>query len=808
MANILSSILNQNQKKKVGSEPSVEVPAPDFIPYACHWDNDTILTKNGELLQVIKVTGFSSEAVGSEEIDLRDAIRDAVCHVPSDEFSFWINTVRRRKNLDPGGEFPTGFSDDLNHSWKERHGWNETYVNEVYVTVIITGKSAKITEAAVFLRSLFFGFLRNSQEAFLEASKKQLAELVDEMLKVLEPFGAKRLSIYESNGVCYSEQLQFFFKLLNLSERPIKVSVNKISDEVSNNGVVIGFNTMEVRGKRGKKFGAVFSLKEYYEMPGGALDKFLQLPQEFIVTQTLDFIGSKTALKEFSYQRWLLNVSKDDNLAKLTGLDNVVNDGSESESTTEFGESQITIFVFNDALSGLEEDIDRMSDSLTGLGILAPRRDLRLEECFWMQLPANFNYVKRQKNLPTALVGGYASLFNYPAGKRFGNLWGAAVTMFRTVAHTPFFFSFHVEDNGHTAIIGPRGGGKTVMTNFMVSEARKFNGRVFFFDQEKASKVFIKAIGGYYTIIDPAVASSEYAFNPLNIPDTPENRSFLKEWLVILAESEGSEATDDEKQHLSRAIDYVYDQLPQEKRRLSNLAAVFQKLGGDELSQKMSIWHGEGKYTHLFDNDRKGIVDLSGMIYGFAVCDVVKDGTTLGAVLSYLFYRIEMLLDGIPTIIVLDEAWDLVNNNIFAPRLEGWLQRLKERNAIVIFATEEVPDDAINAMTNAVANSIATQVFLPNPDASDSYHGYKKVWGLTEEEYQVLSKIRGEKRQFMLKQDGESIVVSLDLSGLKEVKILSGDEKAVIMMNEAIEQRGGDPKEWLPVLYEKMEVED
>ena len=819
LSEVLSNAISNSNKKKTGAEPVLEIPVSDFIPYACHWNEDTLLTKNGELMQVIKITGFSSEAIGSEKLDLREVIREAISQVRSDDFAFWIHTVRRLKNLDPGGEFPIGFSDDLNHAWKEEHGWNRTYVNEVYITIIKTGNSVKLANKAVFIRSLFFVFLKKSQNEYLDGTLKELYEFVDKMLGVLEPFGAKRLRIYESRGVFYSEILQFLAKILNLSEFPVKVPINDIPFSINNSGIAVGFNTMEIRGRRGKKFGAMFSLKEYYELPGETIDDFLQLPQEFIITQTLDFIRGRVALKEFSHQRLLLNVSKDDELAKLTGLDAIVK--SDRKNDTDFGESQITILVFNDTINGLQEDITDMSDALTSLGILAPRRDLRLEECFWAQLPANFSYVQRQKPIATRLVGGFASLFNYPAGKRFGNYWGPAVTMFRTVHHTPFFFNFHVDDNGHTAIIGPRGMGKTVMTNFMVSEARKFNGRIFFFDQEDESKVFIKAIGGYYTHIDPSKASAEYAFNPLYIPDTPENRAFLKEWLAILAKAgtdyineEKREKKDrvllkpvsqEEKIHFGRIVDAVY-KLPEEKRRLSTIAPYFKELSDLGLEEKMSIWHGEGKYAHLFDNDINNLVDLSGKIYGFAVCDVVEDEITLGPVMSYLFHRIEMLLDGIPTIIVLDEAWTLVNNDIFAPKLENWLNRLRNKNAIVIFATEAVPDDQNDSVTNTIANSIATKIFLPNPDASDFYRAYKNVWELSESEYEVVSKIRGEKRQFMLKQAKEpSIVVNLDLSGLKEVKILSGDDKTVIMMEDAIKERGEDPKEWLPAVYEKLE---
>jgi len=33
----------------------------DFVPIACHYDKNTLLTKNGELLQIFQINGINSE---------------------------------------------------------------------------------------------------------------------------------------------------------------------------------------------------------------------------------------------------------------------------------------------------------------------------------------------------------------------------------------------------------------------------------------------------------------------------------------------------------------------------------------------------------------------------------------------------------------------------------------------------------------------------------------------------------------------------------------------------------------------------
>ena len=79
----------------------LEAPVPSFIPYACHYDSNTILTKNGELLQTIKIVGFTYETLGGSSLSLRDTVRKAVLErVKSSNFALYFHTVRRKHSLD------------------------------------------------------------------------------------------------------------------------------------------------------------------------------------------------------------------------------------------------------------------------------------------------------------------------------------------------------------------------------------------------------------------------------------------------------------------------------------------------------------------------------------------------------------------------------------------------------------------------------------------------------------------------------------------------------------------------------------
>ena len=123
------------------------------------------------------------------------------------------------------------------------------------------------------------------------------------------------------------------------------------------------------------------------------------------------------------------------------------------------------------------------------------------------------------------------SLHNYPTGKKENNYWGDAVTVMDTTSGTPYYFNFHLRDVGHTTIIGPTGSGKTVLMNFLCAQAQKYQCRLFFFDKDRGAEIFLRALGGEYTVIDP---SKQCKFNPLKLDDIGENRTFLLDWLKLM----------------------------------------------------------------------------------------------------------------------------------------------------------------------------------------------------------------------------------------------------------------------------------
>ena len=466
-----------------------------------------------------------------------------------------------------------------------------------------------------------------------------------------------------------------------------------------------------------------------------------------------------------------------------------------------FGDHHMTVMCFEENLPNLEKALSLAIAELVNLGINPVREKFVLEQAYWAQLPGNLDHVARKSKISTMNLSGFASLHNYPTGKISGNHWGDAVTVFDTSSGTPYFFNFHVRDVGHTTIIGPTGAGKTVLLNFLCVQAQKFNCRTFFFDKDRGAEIFVRAIGGKYTIIEPG---KRCHFNPLQLPDTPENRTFLAEWLHSLVTVHDEPFSADDMDRLNEAVAGNY-KLARKDRVLRNIAPFLGIEGPGTLAGRLKMWHSGGAQAGLFDNDID-IVDFSiGTSFGFEMGEVLKERISLAPTLLYLFHRISLSLDGTPTIIVLDEAWALIDNKIFGSRIRDWLKTLRKLHGKVAFATQSVEDATNSAISETLIQQTATQIFLPNPKATDAY---RKAFMISDREFNLLKTTDPGSRFFLVKQGKDVVVARIDLSGMDEViNVLSARAETVAMLDEVRAAVGDEPENWMAAFQERVRVD-
>jgi len=128
-------------------------------------------------------------------------------------------------------------------------------------------------------------------------------------------------------------------------------------------------------------------------------------------------------------------------------------------------------------------------------------------------------------------------------------------------------------------------------------------------------------------------------------------------------------------------------------------------------------------------------------------------------VLLYLFRRIELRLDGSPTLILLDEAWSYLQHDLFRERLRDWLKTMRRKNAAVVMATQQVSDIAKSEIADVVLENCPTKILLPNSESrtSNSRVFYDRV-GLNERELEILELSIPKKHYYMVSPLGRRLI--------------------------------------------------
>ncbi len=790
---------------------AVKTPDQGFIPYVCHYDENTILTKNGELMKIIRITGFENSSTASEFIALRELVRESITdHIKENKFAFWFNTIRRKKNIiseiERKSQFSDFFSAEVNKSWIQQNGWNDQYVNELYITIIIEGFDTSITNLHGFLRSFSYIYTKSLHGEFLAKSHKKLTEVVNLILSDLEDHGAKLLGIKEWEGVLYSEQMRFFGKILNLYEDRYPLTTNDISYELANHRMAFGDRELEVSGHDHKNFAAILSVKEYLEISVTSLDRILQLPFEFIITQSFDFSFNKKDLAQHKYADYILRVSGDEDFRSLSGIEDFIEDKDGLE--TDYGQLQTTMMLINNSHKHLEEDVKMIIEQLGFLGLVTVREDIFLEHCFWAQLPGNFHYLKRQKIIDTKRVGGFAALHNFPTGKMLQNHWGPAITMLKTALNTPYFFSFHDFDLGHTLIIGPKNSGKTTLLNFLLCQARRVKHKLFYLDFDNSAKCFISAIGGeYHTISRNKIDSEEFlTLTPTSIRNKDFLTSFFKS-LVIFAK-------DPVPEHELDAISQISERIA--SSFVDSFATAVEMFNVPETQivyRRLKVWNND-KLSYIFTgkSNLAAEINWSAHTNAFDLTDIATQKPILVPVVNYLLHKIENELDGSPTLLVLKNAWNFLDSKILGPQISDMMIKMRSKNCVMIFTSDNLASIKNSPFTADIRKNVATEIFMRNDNASESdISCYKNNFGLSDGQTEIITAVNSGTKHFLLIKSSASIASSLDLSGcLPFLKILSADSVTLAAMNEILSSdkigaRKPKPESWLPKFFEVLE---
>ena len=308
----------------------------------------------------------------------------------------------------------------------------------------------------------------------------------------------------------------------------------------------------------------------------------------------------------------------------------------------------------------------------------------------------------------------------------------------KTEGATPFRFSLHVGDVGHTLVVGPTGAGKSVLLALMALQFRRYEGsQVFAFDFGGSIRAAALAMGGDWHDLGGGLSEGDdtsVALQPLARIHEASERAWAADWISAVLSREGIAITPEVKDHLWTALTSLAS-APAGERTVTGLAVLLQS---NELKQALRPYCIGGAHGRLLDAEAEHLG--SAPVQAFEIEGLVGTGAA-PAVLSYLFHRIGDRLDGRPTLLIIDEGWLALDDEGFSGQLREWLKTLRKKNASVVFATQSLSDIDGSNIAPAIIESCPTRLLLPNERAIEpQITAIYRRFGLNDRQIEILAR--------------------------------------------------------------------
>lgn len=398
-----------------------------------------------------------------------------------------------------------------------------------------------------------------------------------------------------------------------------------------------------------------------------------------------------------------------------------------------------TVTVWDEDPRVADEKLRLVEKVIQGRDFTAMAETINAVDAWLGSLPGQVYANVRQPPISTLNLAHMIPLSAVWAGPERDEHLAAPPLLFgRTEGSTPFRFSLHVGDVGHTLVVGPTGAGKSVLLALMALQFRRYErAQVFAFDFGGSIRAAALAMGGDWhdlggDLTDGAAAS--VSLQPLaRIHHTPE-RAWAADWIVAILMRESVVITPEAKEHLWSALTSLAS-APVAERTLTGLSVLLQS---SALKQALRPYCVGGPYGRLLDaeTERLGVASVQ----AFETEGLIGTGAA-AAVLSYLFHRIEDRLDGRPTLLIVDEGWLALDDEGFAGQFREWLKTMRKKNASVVFATQSLSDIDGSATAPAIIESCPTRLLLPNERAIEpQITAIYRRFGLNDRQIEILAR--------------------------------------------------------------------
>lgn len=770
-----------------------------YVPWICLIDKGVVLNKNGTLQKTLKYRGYDLDSSTVYELKNINAKLNDVIKRLGQGWSLNVEARRKRCTDYIEAENEILAIDIIEKERKLNFLENEHFESEYYLTIvqlIPTDNSKKVGE-------IFLEYAKKS-----EILDKTLENFNKEFKKILNLFKEIFLEVTELD-----DEETYTYLHSCVSTKTDKVVVPEIPYAMANylcDSDLVGGLKPKLRGKEIRCISiqgfpnytvpGFFDVLNRLNIPYRWITRFLMLSKLEALSKMekkyKNIFSQRLSLFQRVYAE--LTGEKEENSRKLN--EDALNKANEVRTQIALtagdyvsqGFYTCTLIVDGDSIDEVEERVDVISKTINNMGFITIEESINSVEAFLGSIPGNITNNIRMPILNTITLSHLLPVSSVWGGDSWNKHLNAPPLIYtKTKGSTPFRFNIHIEDIGHSAIVGPTGYGKSVLLGLIASSFMKYkDSRVYFFDKDASSRVLTYAVGGEFHDL----GNDELSFQPLANIEIVEEKEWAYGWILEILEQENVKVSPTQKEKIWKALDNL-SKTPIELRTISNF---YTSVNDREIKEALIPYKIGGALGRYFDSDKDTLNFSRWQV--FEMNQVINNKKGITPLLSYIFRRIENSLDGSPYIIILDECWMFFDSPIFAAKIREWLKVLRKKNCSVIFATQELGDILNSKLFTTVLDACQTKVFLPNPNAfADNYIPIYEKFGLNKTEIEIISKAT-KKKEYYYKSTKGSRLFELDLKEKTLSLIASSDlakQNKAKELKEIYRNANDFTREWL-----------
>ncbi|MHB8252127.1 MAG: VirB4 family type IV secretion/conjugal transfer ATPase [Acidiferrobacter sp.] len=768
-------------------------PVSELVPWLMRLTEGVAVNKDGALMASLTIEGSDPEGRERRTLDQEaSTLERALLAITHPQLSLWWTIERRQDAGYPETRFTNPASAALDAAYGHDYNEHPHYLSRHTVTLVLADepKSGRFMDAVGRHAAQGAGFLPSfvaaSREAFstshrfgadgaqLIARLTILEDIVNRFLAALPDVNARRLTGPPFWG--------WLSGLLSPADPPQDIippddSSWYLDTRLGTNSLTVYGDHLQFDGATTRHAGGIGVKMWPTETYPGCFDALLGVDAEItasIAMRLMDITEAKNFIAKirqnnlnaqkgmFTHLKEAMTEEKSDKIdtSKLTAANEADDAMAEIATIPLAAWVNFSVIVYAPTEKSLEGKVLEVIKAMQRAGLVCLRERLHLLSAWAGTLPGQWAEPVRWVFVQGGNLANIAPIRTITAGERVnGHLTkqrrqpSPALCVFDcTRTKSPYYFNWHQEDLGHGFVVGPSRSGKSILCNLLISQWQKYDPcQVFIFDKDASCKIPVILHGGDHLDIAQGLT-----LNPLAGLSTPEDWTWLAHWLEYLITARGYALTADDDKSIAHALDSVRTIAPS-MRRLLTVAGMLPK----HLAEQLGPWTGDGPWARFFDHAEDTFA-LSNLVC-VEMGSLMQYGPAARAFLDYAFFRLKKSLDGRPTLIYVEEAWFLLEDEQFASMVNDWLRTFAKKNAILILTTQSLEEIVTSKAFTAIIDNIQTRVYLPNPNVRAHGNLYRDRMGLNDAQIAAIQTgVR--KREYYIVTPTVSRMVDMRLS--------------------------------------------